>query len=88
MGIFVSFNDSSRDPTYAEAEGCSLVMTPDIPGDDSNPCIETPERKVQRVPILPDSPAEIELFCEIMGWETSYDDGGMLCIRTHAKAGT
>lgn len=77
MPLFVSFQDSSIDPTYALSDDVLLVES-DATDDDENPCVG---RSVRRTaPVAPMTATEIEAFASIMGWAVETDNDGNLVL--------
>lgn len=79
VAVFVSFEDWD-DPTYASADGCVLVVTPEGASfADGNPA-SIPD--ALKIPVMPRSPEEIEAFAAIMGWSYDYDNDGQIILYT------
>ena len=72
--LYVSFDDSSHDPTYSFADACLLVEAPE---SDGNPCT-TPARTA---PLIPSSAKELRRWAEMLGW-TVEESNGQLIVRT------
>jgi hypothetical protein len=78
MPLFVSFQDSSTDPTYALADDVVLVESSD--DDDNNPCVG---RSVRRTaPVAPMTAEEIRAFAMVMGWSWETHRDGTLVLST------
>ncbi len=77
MPLFVSFQDSNSDPTYALSDDVLLVES-DATDDDDNPCVG---RSVRRTaPVAPMTATEIQAFASIMGWAVETDNDGNLVL--------
>lgn len=74
MSLYVSFDDSSNDPTYTFADAALLV---EVQGehDGDNPCVASGARSV---PILPATPDEIRLYCQMQGWTVEVREGKLI----------
>jgi hypothetical protein len=78
MPLFVSFQDSSIDPTYSLADDVLLVESDATDDDDDNPCVG---RSVRRTaPVAPMTATEIQAFASIMGWAVETDNDGNLVL--------
>lgn len=78
MPLYISFNDSSNDPTYIDADCAMLVDSPGN-GGYSNPCVH---KDAQSVSVLPSSEIEIRAFADMLGWAVETDNEGQLVIYT------
>lgn len=77
MTIYVSFDESDNDPTYANANSVILVESNDT---GENPCVGEAVKRV--APILPDNSVEIRAFASIMGWDVGVDNDGQIILYT------
>lgn len=79
--LFISFDDSRRDPTYASAFECMLVQVsnPDI---DSNPCSEEAiaKTKATQIPLVPSTEEELRKFAKMFGWTVKVKAGTMILV--------
>lgn len=75
--LFVSFNDSSKDPTYASLDDCTIVHGVD---DGNNPCSEN--NIIEECPIAPKNIEELEKFVDMIGWRLEFDADGKAVIHT------
>jgi len=83
--LYVSFNDSLRDPTYASAEDCNLVGRNTDSGDDENPCVGKNGKSFLSTPLIPETRSEIRRFATLMGWDVQTDNEGQLILYTGKK---
>lgn len=80
--LYVSFNDSVSNPTYAALDGCSLVLGE---SECENPCKN--DNIIDKVSLVPDNHEEMKKFCELMGYDYGYDNNGQLIIYTGMYSG-
>ncbi len=78
MGLYVCFDDSDNDPTYAPVTSAYLVQSDS--NIDGNPCSLGNSAKV--VSVIPSNVLEIEDFASILGWTVSVDEFGKVVIHT------
>lgn len=76
--LFVSFDDSDNDPTYASADTVYLVLA-DV-NVDENPCVG--EGVMAKCPIIPVTPEEAVAFAHMLGFTIKYNDDGEVVIKT------
>lgn len=76
MGIYVSFNDSSVDPTYANGDDVTLVESN---YQEDNPCVND---VVRSAPVLPANLEELKAFASIQGWDLQFDHEGQAILYT------
>lgn len=76
-GLFISFNDSSKDPTYASLEDCTIVHGYD---DGDNPCSE--DSIIEDCPVAPQNLEEMKAFAKMMGWGIEFDNDGQAILYT------
>jgi len=77
MALYISFNDSVIDPTYASADEAVLVYSKD--NSEDNPCIS---EDAVSVPVLPNTYNEILTFANLIGWDVGYDNDGQVILYT------
>lgn len=77
MGIYVCFDDSSKDPTFTNADNAYLV---DSSYEDGNPCVDDNVNK--KVSLIPSSYDDIKIFASIMGWNVETDNDGQVILYT------
>ncbi|NDB82600.1 MAG: hypothetical protein EB127_07645 [Alphaproteobacteria bacterium] len=81
MALYVSFNDSKVDPTYASADEALLVSGSD--NADNNPCVNGDPISV---PVMPKGYEEIVTYANLIGWGVGYDNDGQLILYTGASS--
>jgi len=82
MALFVSFQDSDNDPTFAP--GTSAVLVDSRDDDAYNPCVGSAVRRT--APVAPRTADEIEAFASVMGWAVEHDNEGNLVIYPGVRA--
>lgn len=73
--LYVSFDDSNTDPTYANADSVYLVDAPS--SEDGNPCVSDNARTI---PLFPSNKADLQTFAEFFGWEVREENGKMVIV--------
>ena len=87
--LYISFNDSKTDPTYASAETCMLVEATPFEGNvedwdgNLNPVVS---KDAEVTPLFPDNEKELRAFAKMFGWEVKVKAGTMILV-TPIKAG-
>lgn len=79
MGMYVCFNDSEGDPTYAGVDNAWLVES-NLEAGEGNPCSK--HHAERAVPIIPVTSLEVRMFAEMLGWSVDTDNDGQLIIYT------
>lgn len=82
MALFVSFQDSDNDPTFAPSGDAVLVDSRD--DDAYNPCVGRGVRRT--APCVPRTADEIEAFASVMGWAVETDNDGNLVLYPGVRA--
>jgi len=76
--VFVSFDDSDNDPTYASADTVYLVLAD---GDfDENPCVG--EGVMAKCPIIPVTAEEAVSLANILGFSAKRNEDGEIVFYT------
>lgn len=78
--LYVSFDDSTNDPTYTSADFVMLVESEDEDGE--NPCVADGAKST---PLIPMTVAEARVFADMMGWTVSMNGDGNVVFTTSIK---
>lgn len=74
--LYVSFDDSGKDPTYQCADLVLLVASTET---DGNPCVSD---SAVSTPLIPTDLEEMTRLADILGWEVFFDEDGRACLKT------
>lgn len=78
--LYVCFDDSVNNPTYAPLDTTFIVEGPDTYDNDSNPCNHF--HHLDHAPVCPIDHREAYAFAQLMGWEYVIENG-RVCFRTN-----
>lgn len=67
MALYVCFDDSLSNPTYAPLDTAYVVEGPDTYDDNGNPCNHF--HHLEHAPTCPTTLQEAMAFARLMGWE-------------------
>jgi|LakMenEpi03Aug12_release.lakeMendotaPanAssembly.Ray.scaffolds.fasta_scaffold161799_3 hypothetical protein len=76
--LFVCFNDSDSDPTYASAYDAHFVIG--YSDGDENPCGE--DNALDKCPVVPKNIEELRRFADMLGWNLEFDNEGQAVLYT------
>ena len=71
--LYVTFNDSDFDPTYASVEGVEIV---ELEESESSLIVN----ETRRAPMVPKTCEEIRAFATLLGWEVTYFGNRLVLI--------
>lgn len=80
--LYLSMNDSRRDPTYSAAETCVLVVGPSDCAN--NPCSD--ENAQQVCDLIPTDEMNLRIFADMYGWDIGMDNEGQMILYTGIRA--
>lgn len=78
-GIYISFDDSSSNPTYTSADVALLVEGSET-DDNENPAADV--NVVLSAPVLPSNIEELQAFARLQGWGLEFDNEGQAILYT------
>jgi hypothetical protein len=73
--LYVAFDDSTSDPTYANAEFAYLVSANSEA--DTNPCAS---KEAVWVSVAPNKESELRQYAELMGWKVKEKNGVFVLV--------
>lgn len=72
--LYVAFDDSDSDPTYADSASAYLVSANSA---DANPCVA---KEAIWVPVAPNKESELRQYAELMGWKVKEENGVFVLV--------
>jgi hypothetical protein len=66
--MYVCFNDSRNDPTYASIEDVTIVSLPKNANTDNNPCVHS---AAKHVPLAPNNLKDLKKIAKVLGFKVS-----------------
>lgn len=76
--VYISFDDSSRNPTYAGMDGALLVLGPSE--SDHNPCGD--DEMIEKHDLIPTTPGGLRFFARAFGFDVGVDNDGQMILYT------